>query len=241
MRRIILLLIFTWLWALPCWGDINILSIEIPGLHQRDGKGSYDKIIHELEYTDEPIQLIILPPARAMAQFKNCKNCCLTPTNKNPDFYNFNDFNGALVETLPMNTAKIYVFYPRLSQAISGGIDAIKGKRVGIRRGLPYGKRFDNANLNLDIADSLKQNFAKLERKRVDVVVAYVPDAYIFFDEIDTRSFPHAIDFPLAIHNDALVCKGVSNDFIQAFNFHIKHYQASGKLKKILGKAYIPP
>ena len=140
-----------------------------------------------------------------------------------------------------MNTAKIYAFSPRLSPAISGGIEAIKGKRVGIRRGLPYGKRFDNANLNLDIADSLKQNFAKLERKRVDVVVAYVPDAYIFFDEIDTRSFPHAIDFPLAIHNDALVCKGVSNDFIQAFNFHIKHYQASGKLKKILGKAYIPP
>jgi len=231
-------LLLYWFYASACLADINIISFAIPGLHQSNGQGAYDKVINQLEYSEEPFQLTMLPPARAKAQFLMCKNCCISPTNMNPDFYGY---QAPMVETLPMNTAKIYAFTARHTQAISGGLEAIKNKRVGVRRGLPYGKRFTEAGLNLDVADSLKQNFGKLERNRVDVVVAYVPDAYIFFDEIDTRSYPHAIDYPLAIHNDSLVCKGVSSDFIQAFNFHIKHYQASGKLKGILGRAYVPP
>ncbi|MEH6346091.1 MAG: hypothetical protein V7785_13455 [Bermanella sp.] len=231
-------LLLYWLCASACLADINILSIAIPGLHQSNEQGAYDKIINQLEYSEETFQLTVVPPARAKAQFLLCKNCCISPTNMNPNFY---DYKPAMVETLPMNIAKIYVFSARNTQAISGGVNAIRNKRVGVRRGLPYGKRFAEAGLNLDIADSLKQNFGKLERNRVDVVVAYIPDAYIFFDEIDTRSYPHAIDYPLAIHNDSLVCRGVSNDFIQAFNYHIKHYHASGKLKRILGKAYVPP
>ncbi len=179
-----------------------------------------------------------MPPARAKFLFSQCINCCLSPSNKNPDFY---DYDDSVVETLPMNLAKVYIFSGRFTDEIRTDIEGLKNKVVGARRGMPYGKRFHSADLDLDEVSTLSQNFAKLDRKRVDVVVAYVPDAYVFFDEMDMRSYPHAIDYPISIHPDALVYRGVSDDFLKAFNYHIKYYQSSGKLKKILGKNYVLP
>jgi len=224
--------------SLSCTAEISILSFEIPGLHQKDGEGSYDKIIKALIYPEEEINILLVPPARAKSQFAQCLNCCLSPSNKNPDFY---DYGDDVVETLPMNLAKVYIFTRRFTKEIRNGIEGLKGKVVGVRRGMPYGKRFYSANLNLDTVSTLSQNFAKLDRERVDAVVAYVPDAYVFFDEMDMRGYPHAIDYPISIHPDAMVCRGVSEDFLKAFNYHMKYYQSSGKLKKILGKSYVLP
>lgn len=219
-------------------GEIIVLTQEIPGVHQKDGLGAYDTILKQFHFPSETLVIKQVPPARAESIFSQCSNCCLSPANKNPDIHSYKE---DVFETLPMNVAKVYIFSQRGQGVIIKGIDALKHKAIGVRRGMNYGKRFANAGLSLEAVDSLAQNFGKLEKKRLDAVVAYIPDAYILFNQEKIKPFPHSIHHPITIHNDALICRGVPNDFISAFNQHIKKYRANGKLKAILGDAYVAP
>ena len=159
--------------------------------------------------------LNLYPAVRAKKMFASgCTNCCLSAVNKNPDFY---DYTNGYVETLPMSTVKVYIFTAQGTKSLKS-LDELKNKVVGVRRGIPYGKRFEQAKLNLSIVDSIKQNILKLDRGRVDAFVAYVPDAYQVFKELGRKPYPHDISHPIAVHNDNLVCRGVSQSFIDTFN-----------------------
>lgn len=123
--------------------------------------------------------------------------------------------------------------------AVWYSIAGLKGKKVGIRHGMPYGKTFDGAALKVEIASTLASNFKKLQRGRLDAVVAYIPDAYIYFMEQGIEPFPHDVDKPLVTHDDALLCRGVAPSFIDTFNRGLKVLRDSGKLKNILGDGYV--
>ena len=94
----------TMLLSASLWGQVNIIGTDIPGLHQKDGKGVYDMIINQTLLSKGLATLNVLPPARAEAQFESCQNCCFSHANKNPDFYNFAiDF----MVSEPINVAKV--------------------------------------------------------------------------------------------------------------------------------------
>ena len=237
LKKLGVLLIYA-LSAAMCCADITLYTLEIPGLHQKDGQGAYDKIINQYPGSKKAFTILLVPPARANTLFKSCNNCCISPTNNNPAFY---DFGGHIVQTLAMNTAKIYIFTPRNSPKIKGEVELLSGKRVGIRRGLPYGKKFEATNISPEIVNSLEQNFSKLELGRLDAVVAYAPDAYIMFADKKIEAYPHDKNNPLEIHEDALMCNGVSKNFINSFNAYLEKSKKNGYLKRILGDAYIAP
>ena len=196
------------------FAQVKVIGIEIPGLHDKSGNGEYDKIVNKALVSKGKAILKVLPPARAEAEFKNCNNCCFSPANKNPDFY---DFGSDIVQTKPMNTAKVYIFTAPGSTIISS-LDGLKGKKIGTRKGMPYGNAFNNAGLTVNEVSDIEKNITKLKNGRIDAFVAYVPDAYIAFDAMGIPAFPHAEDKPIATHPDSLVCRGVDKEIINTFN-----------------------
>lgn len=217
--------------------EVVIIGTDIPGLHQKDGKGVYDIIVNDTLVSKGLATLKVLPPARAEAEFTSCQNCCFSPANKNPDFYSY---GGDVTESLPMNVAKVYIFSAPGKNAFSSYSD-LKGKKVGVRRGMNYGNSFGSAKLKASEANSLEQNIKKLETGRIEAMVAYVPDAYLALKDMGKDEFPHKKDKPTAVHNDALVCRGVPAGFLDKFNTNLKALTSSGKLKSILGDSYVAP
>jgi len=177
----------------------TIIGIDIPGLHSNDGQGLYDLTIQQA--TGQSV--LIMSPGRAVKAYESCADCCISPANKNPDFYDYDD--GHLVSQ-PMFTAKVYIF-SKPGDAVIDDITLLKGKKVGTRKGMPYGNNVESSGARFMRADKLAQNIKKLERGRLDYMVAYTPDVYDVFDTLGKAPFPHAKNAPVAIHEDSLLCK----------------------------------
>ncbi len=157
--------------------------------------------------------------------------------NKNPDFYKFGD---EYTESEPMNTAKVYLFGPP-GGSVYTELSQLKGKKIGVRRGMNYGKGFAAAQLKISMVNDLAQNIKKLEMGRIEAVIAYIPDMYLTLSDLNKPMLPHDAAKPLAIHKDALVCKGVASSFMDTFNKNLKALEASGDIRKILGDSYVAP
>lgn len=232
MRFLILLVFF----SPACLATVTVHGLSIPGLHQKDGKGSYDQIIAAMFPAESgKVDIQVTIPARAEQKFSKCTQCCVSPANKNPEFY---DYPASMLVSDPMNMARVYIFSAEGSAPIAG-LDALKGKKVGVRRGMPYGKTFDSMNLDTVPVITIKANVQKLQKSRIDAFIAYVPDAYMEFEEMGIAPLVHAKDRPVAEHPDGLVCKGVSQAFIDEFNQKLDGLRQSGKLRQILGASYI--
>ncbi len=199
------------------FAQTTIYAIDIPGLHEKGGQGIYDKIINKALVAPGKASLQVLPPARVEKNFANCNNCCWSPANLNTEFY---DFGSDVVETEAMGVAKIYIFSAPGKPAYAS-LDELQGKRVGIRNGMPYGKSFDAANLDAQSTSVISANISKLENDRIDAMVAYVPDAYDAFESLGKAPFPHDKDKPVAVHPDAMVCRGAPADLVETFNTYL--------------------
>ena len=194
--------------------EVKIYAVEIPGLFQKDGGGIYDKIVEEQVVSKGLASIKVSPPGRTEHDFASCDNCCLAPANLNPDFYHF---EGGAVATKPMSTAKLYIFTGKGTKPISS-LDTLKGKKIGVRQGMPYGKKIDNAGLKTEAVTDIKFNIKKLDAGRIDAFIAYVPDAYTAFEEMGVDLYPHDEANPIAVYPESLVCRGVSADFLESFN-----------------------
>lgn len=203
--------------SLVAHSQTTIYAIDIPGLHEKSGGGVYDKMINDSLVASGKAKIEVFPPARVEKSFENCQNCCFSPANLNPEFYNF---GADVVVTAPMGVAKIYIF-AKPGEAAYASLDAIKGKTVGIRKGMPYGKSFDGAGLKTQAASEITNNITKLDKGRIDVMVAYTPDAYDAFDSMGKEPYPHDKDNPVAVHNDSMVCRGVDASVLKAFDEYV--------------------
>jgi len=193
----------------------QIYVIEIEGLHQKDGDGKYDSILQGAIVSENlDIEMIVLPPGRAFRKFKSCETCCISPANKNKEFY---DYPGS-IETLPMNEARVVIF------SLPGGsvfskIEQLVGLRVNGRLGMPYGKTIESSGLPLGLARTIEGNIKMLQRGRIDAFIAYIPDAYDAFLNLGLDPFPHTPDNPIVVHQDALLCRGKNADYlVKKFN-----------------------
>ena len=198
-------------------GDVKVFAVEIEGLHQKDGKGEYDSVLADVgSKISTSIDIEVLPPARSFKEFESCTDCCISPANKNPDFYEYAD---GYIESVPMNTAKIYIWSAPGSDVISGLSD-LKGKKVGIRSGMPYGNKFESASLDVQAAPTIEANIRKLKAGRIDAFIAYVPDAWMAFESEGIDPFPHDAANPISVHPDAVLCKQneKTESFVAEFN-----------------------
>ena len=209
--------------------------MDIPGLHQKDGQGVYDQVISKVAPNSD-VQIDVLPINRAVDIFKTCENCCYSPGNKDPNFY---DYDEAVVETEPMNVAKVFIFSAFNQQPVSD-LSNLIGRPVGVRHGMPYGSEILDSDIKFELVNRLHQNFMKLERGRVDAVLAYAPDVFIYLEERGAK-YPYDPSQPAGSHRDGMVCRGVPDEFIRSFDEGIRELRQSGEIKEILGINYVEP
>ncbi len=179
----------------------KVIAIDIPGLHEAGGSGWYDKV-----YAKAGIKLTLLPAARAFIEFDACPNCCITPANKNPEFYTYT--TASYIESKPINVAKIYI-WSAPGKPVETNLKALVGKKVAARIGFPYGRSVENSGVKLDLVPNLEQNVKRLELGRIDYMIDYTPDT---LNELKTLGhpetyLPYAPEAPVAVHNDAMLCK----------------------------------
>lgn len=216
---------------------VTLYAQLIPGLFQTDNQGAYDQVIQLVTPENSRIIHKVLPNNRANHAFKNCQVCCFSPANLNPDFYSFDQ---DVYMTQPINTAKAYIFSLK-EDATYSSLSELAGKRVGLERGMNYGKAVADGDFIHSVTNTLLQNFKMLMVNRIDTMIAYEPDIYQAFKEVDPKHFRYNEKQPIAIHKDALVCRGVNESFISGFNARLNDLRNSGELKKVLGEIYVEP
>ncbi len=237
MMKRLLILCFTLLSSYLSAQNITLYSQSIPGLFQTDKQGVYDRIIQLITAQNDHFEHKVMPNNRAFRAFSNCLNCCYSPSNLNPDFYSYSE---DIQSTLPFNTAKAYIISHKGGQIYSN-LKQLSGKRVGIERGINYGKAVATADFIPSITNSLLQNFNMMLINRIDAMIAYAPDIHQAFKDVDAAQFQYQKGQPIAIHSDALVCRGVEQGFIEEFNTGLKSLRNSGELQQILGELYVAP
>lgn len=220
---------------------IDIFALDVPGLHNKDGQGAYDVILKKVIADDFIVNIKALPPKRAILYFGLCNYCCFSPANTNANFY---DFPSQVRETSAMTVAKIFIFSPYGTKPFKR-LSELAGKEVGVRRGMPMSKNIisaiKNKNFNVQKVKTLEANFLRLEFGRVAAVLGWFPDAELFFEKSNIKPLPYDKNYPVAVHKDAFVCKGLPELFYQRFNQGVNDLRASGELQKIIGKSYIEP
>ena len=213
---------------------IDIYSLDVPGLHNKDGLGADDVIIKKIMADEFVITILPLPPKRALRYFNRCTTCCFSPGNNDANFYNVGD---GVKETKAMAVAKIFIFSQYGSTAFKN-LTELYGKVIGIRHGMPLSKNIlkaiEEKRFRVRLAKDLASNFTLLKHRRVDAVLGWFPDSALYFESSDTKPYPFVNDFPVVIHNDALVCKGLTERFYQLFNQGVEELRKSGELEKLL-------
>ncbi|MDN3637971.1 ABC transporter substrate-binding protein [Simiduia curdlanivorans] len=217
---------------------IHIVAYDIEGLHQTDKKGKYDRVLAEVLPSEFDYKIQVAPPKRALRIFEQCSACCLSPMNDNPEFYDYAETLGA-IQLPAYNSAVAYIFSQKDKMPIKD-IEALAGKTIALQAGMSFGKSFIKRTKALKIAtvqvsdfDSL---FKMLELNRVDAVAAYTPDALLYFNNRNLTPFTYAKEHPIVIHEDALLCKNVSPEFMNKYRRNMASFSESEKFKEILEK-----
>ncbi|WDE07079.1 hypothetical protein SG34_009405 [Thalassomonas viridans] len=220
---------------------VAIYALDIPGLHNKDGQGAYDVVIKKIMVGQFAIDIQVLPPKRALLYFDLCDYCCFSPGNTDSNFY---DFDPQARETAPMAVAKIFIFSAYGREPFRS-LSELKGKQVGIRLGMPLSNNIveaiDKKFFHVQNAASLEANLARLKLGRVEAALAWFPDSDLLFAQNNIEPYPHDKAFPVAVHNDAFVCKGVPERFYQVFNLGVERLRANGELQQIIGPSYAEP
>ena len=176
------------------------------------------------------VKLSVMPPT-VLKMLGKCASCCITPANKNAEFYEYGD---NYLTTDAMFTAKIFAWTLPDAPEISN-LSELNGKKVGARTGMPYGKSIEGSGLKLALAPTIEANIKKLKSKRLDAFIAYTPDAFTAFDNTGEKVYTHAAAKPLAEHPDQLLCKKSpeTEAFVQSFNSALV-MRDSGALTEII-------
>ena len=216
----------------------DIYMTDIEGLHQKDEQGVYDQILKQaLSKVTAPATLHLGAPDETAITFETCTNCCHSPANNSPSFY---DWEGNVIELTAMNYAKVYIFSAPGKPAYSS-FDQLKGKKVGARDGMDYGKDVSGSGVSLIPADSITTNIKKLDAGELDAFIAFVPDAYLAFNSLKAQPYPHSERTPMAIHIDRVICRGAPKEFTDALDGAMKELRKNGTMRRILGDTFVKP
>ena len=186
---------------------------------------------HLMGYT---INLSITPWVRAMEDVINGKADILFPTGKNAErqmIFNYSDES--------INQAN-YIVYVRVDDQIEWkGLESLKGRTIGVKRGFSYGDKWKAATgiKKYDVATIL-QGFKMLNLKRLDGFLGYEYNwDYILKQENwktkyrKLPAFDSAAEYLVALKNNPNGKK-----ILKAFDAGKKRLIKNGKLEEIKNK-----
>jgi len=143
---------------------------------------------------------------------------------------------GALLETIPVNYSKSYLF--TLVPTNFSDLMLDKRKIIGKIRGYTYGNTVDRfaQHSSIDVATN-EQLIQLMLKGRADAIIAYAPDIFIIAERYKIRQLHYPVNQPLSVHNESFVCHSSepSKRFIQSLDRDIRLMEQSSMLEQILG------
>jgi polar amino acid transport system substrate-binding protein len=138
-----------------------------------------------------------------------------------------------------LSESPVIVFYIRQRPFKYAGPESLDGKRIGVMEGYTYGEFFDkHPNLYVERVPSMEQNFMKLLRGRLDVVISYKEVGISTLkkmkisDRISYCKNP-LLTIPLYI---GFSKDRISKEFVADFNARLHKFKKTGRIKPLLKK-----
>lgn len=212
----------------------GIAVYDIKGLHNADHTGGYDRILLEAAKQGVDLKLNHTPIIRAKHLFHTKQIDCISPSDPSEDAFPFPS-----IQSTPLNMAKAYIF-TREEDGVISNLNELKGKPVGIRKGLEFGSKLEKYQLNLEPVWDTEQNYKKLMNERIDAFIAYIPDIWGYFDD---QQIPYTVydkNKPIVAYQESVACHDTpaNNAFIKQLNYALQKLKESGFFKQALGNAY---
>lgn len=141
----------------------------------------------------------------------------------------------------PLFVEKLSVYFNKSKPLVFTRLEDLDGKRVGVIRGWSYGNDFDRARLakrfRIEEVLSDEQNFGKLERGRLDAIIAVAEAGDALMRK---HPYTQASPFPLALNPTYLAFAKSTNrgELLQRFNEALRKMKASGELNNIVAEAF---
>lgn len=221
--------------ALPCYAAERIIIIpEVPRYYNKDGTGSYQKLMREiLRRSGQSANLLNFPPSRATVMFDKFKNACYPVSLK----LAVDVLGYKLIATgESFNRFKIVIATLR-GTAMVTSFDEIRGRSIAA---LPtadlaaYG--YSASSLTVRYVNSHDQGLELLEAGKVDAMLGSVGDLIAFKARLNYEDADpiYAVDERLVCHPGA-----ASEAFLRKVDPAIRSMKADGSLKAILGEYYL--
>ncbi|MBS1156995.1 MAG: ABC-type amino acid transport/signal transduction system, periplasmic component/domain [Proteobacteria bacterium] len=137
----------------------------------------------------------------------------------------------------PIFVEKLLVYFNKSRPVNFNTVDDLKGLHIGVVRGWSYGERFDLARragqFTAEETPSDEQNFSKLERARLDAVLAVAEAGAA---QMVTRSNIQAAPAPLALNVTFLTfAKSARKQaLLKQFDLALKAMHADGEFERIV-------
>lgn len=216
---------------------VIISAYEIKGVVEQDRSGDYDQVIQKaLQAIDGGVEYRARPTPRANLEFENKEADCIFPVDER-----FYKSQAKLINSEPINIAKVYI-YSRKGDGPWHSLDQIRGKKIGIKAGVPLGPKWDSSGLKAEVVKKDEQNIVKLNERRIDVFLAFVPDMNILGVQMGIEKMPIFDSArPFEAHREALLCHESEKvrSFLKKFNSEIVSMKKKGALRVLLGKSFV--
>ncbi|MCR8923537.1 transporter substrate-binding domain-containing protein [Dasania sp. GY-MA-18] len=216
----------------------QIAVYQLTGLINQQQTGSYNKVLSRIQSLGVNFTLQYSPIVRAKHNFNHQLADCIAPSDEDGTIFNF-----PTIQSLPFNYAMAYIF-TRHDDAIISDLQALKGKKVGVRTGMRFSAEFEQMRnsgyFEVEPVRDLALNYRKLIAKRIDAFAAYTPDIWNLLNSKELAKLHYDASQSMQKHPERIVCHAtLSNQaFIKQFNLALQQLKQQGELKQLLGLSY---
>jgi len=221
--------------GLPCYAADRIIIIpEVPRYYQKDGSGSYQKLMREiLRRSGESARLMNYLPSRATVMFDRYKNACYPVSLELAADVLGYEF---IATSESINRFKI-VIATLPGNAVVTSFDQIRGRSLAA---LPsanlaaYGNTV--SSLTVRYVNSHDQGLELLEAGKVSAMLGSVGDLIVYKDKLHYEDAD-----PIYAADERLVCHpgAAAEAFLKKVDSAIRTMKSDGSLKSILGEYYL--
>ncbi|MFN4236311.1 MAG: substrate-binding periplasmic protein [Vogesella sp.] len=215
---------------------LRFVGTEFPGILQASSAGAYGLAVDVIDTLCQREQLQckieLLPWPRAQSRVQHGLADILIGPYRNRERAGYLQFSRH-----PLYVDTLY-WYRRESQQLSWSGDhaSLAGLRLGVTRGWTLGEGYEKAKprLNVDVADTLDQSMAKLQRQRLDLVASNERTARTVLGRMGITDIVPLL--PAISQQGGFVGYGlhsVARDDIKRFDKGLSRMAESGELAKL--------
>lgn len=214
--------------------EIRVATPAITSLLNEEQTGLYQRIMRRaMTRIDIPLHQSFFPYKRALAVFKSRQADCI---------YSFTDVverdlgSDRVISGFPLGAFSYYMF-TRKGEAPMTSPEQLAGRRVaGVIGAENYFRAAIQPTTHLILVNSDRQSIDLLEQKRVDVIIAAIPDIALFVGKLS-----YSPTRPLFTGYDRMTChrNAETTAFIRLLSGELRRLKATGVYRQMAGDLYV--